>query len=198
MTLPPASSFYQWDDDKREDADLAFNVGLNYTEYPTATDSHLFYYQQGQINAAFGTGLPSENVWSASSHIIMNPSTSLKIISNLEAGFQQSTGLAGNPTRKYYTADAKVIIDKKHIHAFYLKKDAWGPYDFQRQFDITYPIQAMYDYSRLMDSLGDELKSSKWGIKLLYRTLDANAPDEFQNGANTSMFEVSTYFTANF
>jgi len=194
----PATSFYQWDNDKREDADLAFNVGLNYTQYPTATDSNLFYYQQGQINAAFGTGLPSENVWSASSHIIMNPSTNLKVITNLEAGFQQSTGLAGNPTRKYYTVDAKTIINKKNIHAFYLKKDAWGPYDFQRQFDITYPLQAMYDYSRLLDSLGDELKSSKWGIKLLYRTLDANAPDEFQNGANTSMFEVSTYFTANF
>ena len=194
----PESSFYQWDNDKREDADLAFNLVFNYTQYPTATDSHLFYYQQGRINAAFGAGLPAEDIWIVSSRIVMNPSTDFKIISNLESGFQQSTGLAGNDTRRYYTAEFKAMIDRKYIHAAYIKKDAWGPYDFHRQFDVTYPLQAMYDYSVLLDSLGDELLSSKWGMKVLYRTLDNNAPDEFQNGLNSRMFEISTYFKANF
>jgi len=194
----PATSFYQWDNDKREDADLAFNVGLNYTQYPTVTDSHLFYYQQGQVNAAFGSGLAAEDVWLASSHMVMNPNTDLRIVANVEAGFDQSTGKPGGATRQFYSADAKAMINRKHIHAFYFKKDAWGPYDFHRQFDITYPMQVMYDYSLLLDSLGDEQLSSKWGIRGLYRTLDANAPDEFQNGANSSMFEITTYFKANF
>ena len=46
-----------------------------------------------------------------------------------------------------------------------MKKDAWGPYDFQRQFNLTYPYQYKIDYSVLIDPLKDELRSSKFGVR---------------------------------
>jgi hypothetical protein len=191
----PASSFYVWDSDKREDSKLAFNVGVNATQYEEATDSYLFFYQEGNTNAPFGKGLPAEDVWLAKSRIVMNPNPNLRIITNLSAGFQQSTGAPDGDAQEYYGIEGKVRINNKHIFNYYVKKDDWGPYDWYRQFNITYPYQYKLDYSVLIDNFMDELKSSKLGIKALYRTLDENSPgDEYNHGENEYMFEISTYY----
>lgn len=193
----PATPFYAFDNDRREDAFLAFNLGFNYTQLG-ATDSYLFYYTEGQKNAEFGEGLQKEDVWNFSNRVVLNPKHGLKLITKLEAGFQQSTGQPGE-TREYYKLGAKLISNKKHIHEGYVKVDAFGPYDFYRQFNKTYPLQLMYNYSLLLDSITDEKKSSKVGFKLFFRTLDENSPaDEYRDGKNDSMFEISTYFKVNY
>ncbi len=197
-----ATPFYQWDNDLREDAKFAFNIGLNYTEYPTATDSYQFFFQPpdgGGFNAAFGVGLPPEDVWEASTRMVFNPSNSAKYIFNLSAGRLQSTGDPNGGSREFQTLRGKAILGKKHILEGYIKKDAFGPYDFHRQFNITFPEQYKLDYSILLDSKRDQGKSTKIGVKTLYRTVDENSPgDEFQDGANDYLFSTVFYFLYNF
>jgi len=90
----PATQFYEWDNDYREDAGFAFNLGANYTSYPTATDSNQFFFRPAGTNAAFGEGLPAEDVWRLSSRMIFNSEAGTKTVLRLEGGFQQSTGTA--------------------------------------------------------------------------------------------------------
>jgi hypothetical protein len=204
----PGTFFYDWDNDKREDARLAFNIGVNVTQYDSATDAYLFFYEEGGTNASFGEGLPDEEVWKGSSRIVFNPTHGLKIITELEAGFQQSTGAPDgesetsgsvSETREYYELEAKIIMDQRHVIEGYVKKDAWGPYDWYQQFNITYPWQYMLDYSILIDNMLDWDFSSKIGIKGIYRTLDENSPgDEYNFGENDYMFEISTYYIIEF
>jgi hypothetical protein len=181
-----------------EDAAFAFNLGITATSYKKPTDAHLFFFEEGGVNASFGEGLDAEDVWLLKSKMIFNPRGDLRYIANFSAGKQQSTGEPNKEPVEFIGIDGKLILDKKHIYAGSIKKDDFGPYDFQRQFNVVYPLQAKLEYARLLDQLGDEDLSSKWGIKLFYRELDANAPEEFENGKNDYMFEVQTYLEFKF
>jgi len=194
-----ATNFYQWDNDWREDAGFAFNIGGNYTEYPTPTDSYQFFFEPTGTNPAFGVGLPPEDVWEVSSRLVFNPNTSTRIIANILRGFQQSTGDPNGGTRKFWELEGKVVLGGRHTFSGYFKKDAWGPYDFHRQFNITFPEQYKLDYSYLLDVGKREGTSSTIGIRWLYRTLDENSPDsESLNGENDYLTQAVFYYILNF
>ena len=197
----PETYFYDWDVDMKEDARFAYNIGLTATSYDTPTDSHLFFFEDasGGRNAAFGEGLDAEDVWLLKSKMIYNPRRGLRLIGNIEAGKQQSTGRPNQDAAEFFSLEGKMILDDKHIYSGYIKVDDYGPYDFQQQFSLIYPLQVKLEYTRLLDQLFDENVSSKVGIKALYRTLDENSPaDEYQGGDNEYMFEIQTYIEFKF
>ncbi len=201
LTYDPtgATPFYDWDNDKREDAGFAFNIGANYTEYPTPTDANLYFFNFGRTNLPFANGLPAEDVWRVSSRMVFNPDRDFKFITRLIAGFEQSTGDPTGGTRKFYEAHGKAIFGKKHILEGYVKKDAWGPYDFYRQFNVTFPLQVKLDYSILLDEKRDELRSSKVGIRALYRDWDESEDgDGYEGGLNDYIWQTVFYFTYRF
>ena len=172
----PASFFYDWDSDRKEDAPFAFSIGGNITQYETVTDANLFFYQEGNTNASFGKGMRAEDLWLAKGKFIFNPNPNLKIISNLETGKQQATGNPNGDSAEYFSFEGKVVMQKKHYISAYAKKDAFGPLDWYRQFNITFPYQFMLDYSVLIDNILLETISSRIGFKSLFRTLDENSP----------------------
>ncbi|MDP8232928.1 MAG: hypothetical protein P9L91_09730, partial [Candidatus Zophobacter franzmannii] len=195
----PGSYFYAWNRDDKEDANLAFTIGGNYTEYKADTDAHLFYYQEGETNAPFGSGLLSVEEWLAKGIFIMNPIPNFKSIITLEAGQQQSTGNPDGEVTEFYSIATKFIINKKHYIEAYAKKDAWGPYDWYRQFNITYPYQYKLDYSLLIDNLFDIEKSSRIGIKALFRNLDEKSPINEGDGIdNDYEFQTGIYYRIEF
>ena len=195
----PATSFYAWNVDSIEDAPFAYNIGITATSYDTPTDAHLFFFEEGNTNASFGQGLAAEDVWLLRSKMIFNPSRDLRIVTNFEAGEQQTTGKPNEQNVEFYGIEAKAIVSKKNIFSGYIKVDDFGPYDFQRQFNLVYPLQVKLEYARLLDALNDEKKSSKFGVKFLYRELDELSPeDEFQNGLNDYMFELQSYIKYQF
>ena len=72
------------------------------------------------------------------------------------------------------------------MEGYYLK-DAWGPYDFYRQFNVVFPDQFKLDYSILLggnvgsfSDLVSETEATKIGFRAIYRTGDPNAvpPDD--------------------
>ena len=193
----PASFFYAWDADKKEDAGLAFSIGGNFTRYPTETDAYLFYYQEGKTNASFGMGLPAEDVWMAKARIIMNPNPRFKFISNISGGKQQSSGDPSKDSAEFITMDAKFIFNKAYHLSMFAKKDAWGPLDWYRQFNITFPYQFGLDYSILIDNAKEYFYSSRIGVKTLFRTLNEDSPSNI-DGLSDYEFQSGIYYSVNF
>ncbi len=194
------SFFYDWDNDYKEDARFAFNIGGNYTEYPTPTDSFQFFSPAFDQNLAFPNGLPAEDVWSVSSRMVFNPNTRAKYILNIERGFQQSTGEAEGGTRKFWELEGKIVLNNKHIIQGHAKFDAFGPYDFQRQFNLTFPEQFYLDYSMILDGSGDQPgetygTSTQIGIRGIYRSLDENSETGYVEGVNEYLYQTVFYFT---
>ncbi len=202
-----ATPFYDWDNEWREDAPFAFNIGGTYTEFPTPTDSYQFFFEPTSSNAAFGVGLPPEDVWAVSSRMIWNTKKNTKLILRAVRGFDQSTGDPDGGTRDYWQLHGRAIWgDGRHSLSGYYMKDAWGPYDFFRQFNVTFPEQVQLDYSLWLgaglngvaDRLAEET-ATKIGIRTVYRTADENSPDEeFLNGLNDYTFQTVVYFTYQF
>ncbi|HNT52278.1 MAG TPA: hypothetical protein PKH19_02670, partial [Candidatus Syntrophosphaera sp.] len=195
----PASFFYAWDSDKREDAAFAFSIGGNVTRYETVTDANLFYYQEGATNAPFGSGLPPADVWLAKGRFILNPNPRLKLIANLEGGRQQASGNPDGELAEYLSLATDLVVDRKHFVSAYAKKDAWGPLDWYRQFNISFPYQFMLDYSVLIDNILDKTISSRLGFRSLFRTLDENSPgNESEAVSNDYEFQSGFYFRLEF
>ncbi len=193
----PASSFYHWNVDMLEDAEFAFNLGLTATKYKTATDAYTFYLEEFETNAAFGEGLPEEDVWLLKSKMIFNPSAQTRFIADFEAGKQQAAKTPVGDAAEFYRVQGKLILDQTHIISGYVEVDGFGQYDFQEDFNVTFPLQVKAEYAMLLDSFKDEKKSSKVGVKLLYRTFDEDSPEGLYEDGDYQ-FEISTYFKYSF
>jgi beta-galactosidase len=201
LTYDPTGGtpFYAWDNDMREDAAFAYNIGVNYTEYPTFTDAYLFFFEPTGENVPFGAGLPTEDVWTISNRMVFNPNGNARYIINLLAGNEQSTGNPERGTREFYELEGKAVLRNRHVISGYFKKDAWGPYDFHRQFNVTFPEQYMLDYSYLLDHRRDWLRSTQIGVRTLYRSLDENSPtNEYLDGENDYLVQTHFYMIYRF
>ena len=198
----PETYFYDWDNDVRENAKFAFNIGLTATRFDTGTDSSLYYNDDVEGLFSSGGSLAAEDVWLLKSKMVFNPKPGYKTVVNLEAGKQQpSMKFAGEAadTNEYYSVQGKFILNNQHIFSATYKKDAWGSYDYQRDFNIKYPDQIELAYTRLLNKGKTEGTSSKVGVKALYRTLDENSEDDYyQDGLHDDMLEIQTFFEHNF
>ncbi len=171
-----ATWFFDWDNDVKEDAKIAASVAFNYAMYPTKTDSGT--YNNNGDTVPFGFGLPAANVWSVASRIVSNPIKDLKILANLSAGLQQSSGGATNLVQ-YYSGN--VVVGYKGIRfAGTVKKDAWGgngAYDWYRQWNLVYPWQFGADLSYVFARNVFTPGASRIGLKAQMVTLDEENED---------------------
>ncbi len=196
----PGTFFYQWDNDIREDAKFAFNVGLTATQYDTETDAHLFtFVQDGQPDRTLplGEGQAAADVWLLKSRMVFNHNNSINTILNLEAGRQQAAR-ARSETRDFYSIQGRLIYDKQHIFSAKFVKDGYGPFDFQRDLDISFPEQYELTYTKLLNKGLSEKDSSKIGIKALYRTVDDSSRLTDPLYQDDRMFEVRAFFEYKF
>ena len=58
-----------------------------------------------------------------------------------------------------------------------MKVNDWGPFDYHRDFNLTYPLQLMADISTTLEKPGwFVLPSTKIGLRGIWRSLDENSP----------------------
>jgi len=166
----PGTWMYDWDNDRSEDAKFAMNFGFVYRHLPTAQDASIGFLAD-RTSYAFPNSAPAEDLWEAHSRIVSKVHPDLGIIANFYAGNGQANG-SDERMIKRVGGDIRLIYNKiKLVHSF--KINDWGPFDYHRDYNITYPVQLMLDLST---TLGKPdwfiLPDTKIGIRGTWRSLD--------------------------
>jgi len=190
----PGTWFHTWDRDIRENADFVAALDIWYRHQPEQRDANTFTLGDGSI-AAFGAAPPAEDEWEVKLHTVHNPSRDVRVVSTLLAGEGQARGEDPRLIRRYgvdiRTWWRTFRIDTK------LHLDDWGPYDFHRDFNLTYPLQWYLDASYGLAPAGLEGLGTRFGVRAQFRTLDENsaefAPDSDGSNERGRELEIGIY-----
>ena len=170
----PATWMYQWDNDRAEDAPFAMNLGFVFRHLPTAMDGHIGFLADRSF-FAFGNSAPAEDLWEVHSRMVSKLSPDLGIIGNFYYGNGQGNG-DSQRTITRFGADLRAIYKKMKFEG-HVKVNDWGPFDYHRDFNLTFPLQLMFDVST---SLGKPdwfvLPSTRIGIRGMWRSLNEFSP----------------------
>lgn len=171
----PATWMYDWDNDNTEDAKFAISAGFVYRHLPTSQDAAIGIQKDGRSTYAFNGAAPAKDLWEAKARIVSKVNPSLGIVANLYGGTAQANGSDAR-TIKRTGMDVKVIYKKVKFN-YILKFNDWGPFDYHRDFNLTYPMQQMADISTQLGKISFiSLANTKIGIRGTYRTLNQYSP----------------------
>jgi len=171
----PGTWMYQWDNDRAEDAKFAFNLGFVYRHLPTTMDAAIGILADGRSIFAFPGAAPAQDLWEAHSRIVSKVNPELGLVANLYGGTAQSRG--SDPRLiKRLGGDLRLIYKKMKVTSM-VKVNDWGPFDYHRDFNLTYPLQLVLDVST---TLGKpkwfDMPSSRIGVRGTWRSLDQYSP----------------------
>jgi hypothetical protein len=182
----PATWMYEWDNDMAEDAKFAISTDFVFRHLPTTQDAAIGFLSN-RTAFAFANSAPAHDLWESNTRIVSKLTPDFGLITNFYFGNAQSNG---SDTRliERMGADIRVIYKKiKLTHS--VKVNDWGPYDYHRDFNLTYPLQIMLDLST---SVGKPdwfiLPNTKIGIMGTWRSLD-------QYSARYSPNQTATLFS---
>ncbi len=170
----PGTWMYAWDSDRTEDATFAMNLGFVYRHLPTSMDAAIGFGSDRSI-FAFPGAAPAQDLWEVHSRIVSKINPDFGIVANVYAGNAQSPGSDSRLIERY-GVDAKVIYKNVKL-ATQFKINDWGPFDYHRDFNLTYPMQILADLST---TVGKQdwflLPSTKLGMMFIWRSLDQHSP----------------------
>ena len=206
----PGTWMYEWDNDRAEDAVFAMNLGFVYRHLPTTQDAHIGFLADRSF-FAFPTAAPAEDLWEISSRVVSKVGPDFGFIGNFFYGNGQANG---NDARliKRFGGDVRMILNKLKVTA-QAKFNDWGPFDYHKDFNLTFPTQLMLDLSTTLGKPGwFMLPNTKVGVRGTWRSLDQNSPryspniaEEFATSPiispvgfpNGSEWEIRTYIHIN-
>jgi hypothetical protein len=170
----PATWMYEWDNDLAEDAKFAFNLGFVFRHQPTTQDASIGFLSN-RTSFAFSNATPAQDLWEVNSRVVSKVNPDLGLIANFYFGNAQSNGSDGRLVERI-GGDIRVIYNKiKLTHTF--KINDWGPFDYHRDFNLTYPVQLMLDLSTTVGKPGwFILPNTQIGIRGTWRSLDQYSP----------------------
>ncbi|WP_299366270.1 glycoside hydrolase family 2 TIM barrel-domain containing protein [Winogradskyella sp.] len=170
----PGTWMYEWNNDRAEDAKFAFNLGFVYRHLPTTQDAHIGFLADRTF-FAFGESAPAEDLWEAHTRIVSKLSPDLGIIGNFYYGNGQGNG-DSDRTITRFGGDLRLLYKKIKVMS-HIRVNDWGPFDYHRDFNLTFPLQLMLDVST---TLGKPdwfiLPSTQVGIRGMWRSLDEFSP----------------------
>lgn len=167
----PASWMYSWDSDMAEDAPLAMSAGIVYRKQPTTVDAAPYVAKDGRTVYIHKSGTPARDVWEAHARIISKLKPNLGLISNLYAGEGESIGSDERLIHRY-GGDLRVVMNQFKLTSM-VKINDWGPYDYHRDFNLTYPLQLMADLSTTVGKpQWFVLPQTRLGVRYTWRSLD--------------------------
>ena len=205
----PGTWMYAWDNDREEDAKFAMNLGFVYRHLPTTQDAWIGFFAD-RSSFAFPTSAPAEDLWEINSRIVSKMSPDFGFIANLYYGNGQANGSDARLIKRG-GGDLRMIYNKLKVTAT-AKFNDWGPFDYHRDFNLTYPAQFMLDFSTTLGKPGwFILPNTKMGIRGTWRSLNENSPRYSPNAAegfagptispvgfpNGSEWEIRTYVHIN-
>jgi hypothetical protein len=170
----PGTWMYQWDNDRAEDAKLAASFGFVFRHHPTTMDAAIGFLGNRTL-FAFPNSVPARDLWETHARIVSKINPDLGMIANIYFGNDQARG-SDDRLIERIGGDIRLIYKKLKIQHMWKIND-WGPFDYHRDFNLTFPVQLMLDIST---SLGKPdwfiLPSTQVGIRGTWRSLN-----EFSN-----------------
>lgn len=171
----PGTWMYNWDSDRSEDSEFAFNLGFVYRHLSTTQDAAVGILPDGRTIFAFPGAAPAQDLWEVHSKVISKVNHDFGFIASLYAGDAQANGSDDRLIRRY-GMDLRMIYKELKLISFARIND-WGPYDYHRDFNLTFPLQLMADLSTsLRKPDWFDLPDTNIGIRATYRTLDKYSP----------------------
>jgi hypothetical protein len=167
----PGTWMYDWDNDKTEDSKFAVSAGFVFRHLPTTQDAAIGIFPDGRTTFAFPGAAPAKDLWEANARVVSKINGDFGIIANLYGGDAQANGSDARTINRY-GMDLRIIYNKMKLSSF-VKINDWGPYDYHRDFNITFPLQLMTDLST---EIGKPdwflLPGTRIGIRGTWRALD--------------------------
>jgi hypothetical protein len=160
-------------------------------------DSAFYYLEDGVTRLPFNGGTPAQDLWEVRARIVSALRHDLRIVGHLWAGTGQANGTDPRLVQRY-GADARVTWRSLAAQGF-VKIDDWGPYDYHRDFNLTFPLQLMGDVSYALGSAGWLWQAqTRVGVMGKLRTLDAHSgprfvPDPSDPSKLGQEYEIRTY-----
>ncbi len=192
----PATWAYAWDNEQREDATLAANLGFTYRHFRTGMDGAVGFLSDGVTYFSTTTTTPPRDLWELNSRVIANLPKRIHLVAHAWYGTAEPS-IAPDPrivTRK--GVDLHVAGANTSVEA-YAKFDDFGPYDYYRDYNLTYPVQLMGDVSH---SLGTPQwfatnPQTRIGVRAIWRSLDPYSPRYagLDGDPNGNEWEFRTY-----
>ena len=171
----PATWMYAWDSDVREDAPFAFSAGVVLRDQPTTRDASIGILADGRTIFAFPGAPPARELWEFNSRIVSKLSPDLGLIANLYAGEGEANGSDQRLIHRY-GADIRFALHSVRLIT-QVKVNDWGPYDYHRDFNLTYPLQLIADVSvQLGMPKWFDLPQTRIGVMGTWRSLDEYSP----------------------
>lgn len=191
----PETFMWAWDNLDREDADFSAALDFVYRIHPTSQDGGVAVAEEG-FTFAFNGAAPAKDLWDTSLRTIGNITPELRSVNWIFVGQGQANGDDPRLVTRWGTYGKltwrTIALD------YHLKVDDWGPYDYHKDFNLTFPFQSMADLSY-------SFTAPKWfattytrfGVRGQYRILDEFSnrylPDPTRPGREGTEWEVMTY-----
>ena len=168
----PGSYFFAWDNAGRENAGFAASLDFVYRHQPTVRDANFGFTETG-ILFAFPGSPPASDEWILNSRLMFNVGPTRMMVQPY-VGQQQARGIderlvtrTGVDFGMWYRALA--------VSGF-VKANDWGPYDFHRDYNFTFPVQTMVDVSGGVGPMNQFIPNTRLGVRAKWRLLDENSP----------------------
>lgn len=191
----PATPLWAWDNLDRENAIFSAALNLVYRIHPTSQDAGVAVAEEG-FTFAFGGAAPARDLWDVSLRTIAHLPLDIRHTNWLFVGTGQARGDDKRSINRF-GAHGRVTRDRVALD-YHLKFDDWGPYDYHRDFNLTFPMQSMMDLSYWFTApKWFATAYTRFGVRGTYRTLDAFSnrflEDPQRPGREGSEWEVRTY-----
>ncbi|MBK8492944.1 MAG: glycosidase [Saprospirales bacterium] len=171
----PASWMYDWQNDEMEDAPFAISAGFVYRHLPTTMDAAIGILADGRTIFAFPGAPPAQDLWEAHARIVSKLNPEFGFITNLYGGNAQANGSDDRLIYRY-GGDLRMVYKKIKLTSM-VKVGDWGPFDYHRDFNLTYPLQLMFDLSTTVGKPSwIDLPNSRVGIRYTWRSLNQYSP----------------------
>lgn len=176
----PGTWMYEWDNDRSEDANFATSLGFVYRHHPTSHDANIIFPGTGRIPTPADGAPPALDLWEVYARIVSKVNPEFGIIANLYGGNGQARG-SDPRTIERIGGDVRIIYKKLKLIS-HAKINDWGPFDYHRDFNLTFPLQLMADLST---TIGMQdwfiLPSTQLGLRFTWRSLDQYSPRYLPN-----------------
>jgi hypothetical protein len=166
----PGTWMYDWENDRSEDSKFAVSAGFVFRHMPTTQDAAIGFLAD-RSTFAFDGAPPAKDLWEINARVVSKINPDFGFISTIYGGPAQGNGSDAR-TIDRFGVDLKMIHKKVKLNSF-VKVNDWGPYDYHRDFNLTFPLQLMADISY---GIGKPdwfiLPGTRIGLRGTWRSLD--------------------------